>query len=62
MFFIIIFTYLRYKGPKWQLGTQKASSMYEMHETSLLSTHVSLDLYYYLLVSKNNDEEHWYVK
>ena len=38
--FIILFHFrtVYNTGPKWQRSTQQASSMYQMHGTSLLST------------------------
>ena len=51
-----LLTWSKYTGPKWSWSTQQASTMSEMHETSLLSTPWSFWICSLLQVSKNDDK------
>ena len=49
-------------GSKWQWSTQQASSMYQMHGTSLLSTPLPLWTSIITLGKKNDDKKHCFLK
>ena len=59
MFFIIIFTYLKYKYRyKWPNSTWQHSSIHFWHRTSLLRFLGHFGPVYLLQISKNDDEKH----